>query len=74
MVRVRISITLPKDLLRQIDQQDDNRSAFIERACLAYIANLERQNRDKRDIEIINANADRLNAEARDVLRYQRPL
>ncbi|MDR0908597.1 MAG: hypothetical protein LBM77_02415 [Spirochaetaceae bacterium] len=31
----------------------------------------EREARDKRDIELINANADRINAEAMDVLTYQ---
>jgi DNA-damage-inducible protein J len=31
----------------------------------------EREARDKRDMDIINANADRLNAEAMDVLTYQ---
>jgi len=34
----------------------------------------ERAQREARDIEIINRNADRLNAEALDVLDYQRCL
>ena len=38
----------------------------------AYLARLERARREARDIEIINRNADRLNAEALDVLDYQR--
>jgi len=32
-----------------------------------------RAQRDARDIEIINRNADRLNADAEDALRYQAP-
>lgn len=40
---------------------------------LAVIDQVEqRKQRDARDAKIINANAKRLNAEARDVLGYQR--
>ena len=34
----------------------------------------ERAERDRREIEIINRNADRLNAEAEDALEYQAPI
>jgi hypothetical protein len=54
------------------NQVDSNRSAFVERAARAYLAHLKRGRREARDVEIINRNAERLNAEARDVLRYQR--
>jgi hypothetical protein len=50
---------------------DKNRSALLERAARAYLAQLERDKRDARDIEIINRNADRLNREAMDTLEYQ---
>ncbi len=70
-MRVKTSITLPADLVDRIDRADSNRSALIERAIRAYLARLERARREKKDTEIINANADRLNAEARDVLEYQ---
>jgi hypothetical protein len=36
------------------------------------LAQLERDVRDRRDIEIINRNAERLNREAMDTLEYQR--
>ena len=72
LVRVKTSITLPADLLRSIDRADSNRSALIERAARAYLERLERIRRDAKDAEIINANAVRLNKEARDVLKYQR--
>jgi metal-responsive CopG/Arc/MetJ family transcriptional regulator len=71
-VRVKTSITLPKELLLRLDRVDENRSALLERAALAYLAQLERDVRDKRDIAIINRNAGRLNREAMDTLEYQR--
>ena len=70
-MRVKTSITLPEELLETIDRTDPNRSAFIERASRAYLARLEKAKREARDIQIINANADRLNKEAMDVLEYQ---
>jgi metal-responsive CopG/Arc/MetJ family transcriptional regulator len=70
-VRIKTSITLPEDLLQCIDRADSNRSALIERATRAYLARLKKARREAQDAEIINANADRLNREARDVLEYQ---
>ena len=67
LVRVKTSITLPSDL----DRIDKNRSALLERAARAYLARLESEERDRRDIEIIDRNADRLNREAADTLEYQ---
>jgi len=71
LVRVKTSITLPSDLLTELDRVDKNRSALLERAARAYLRNLRRELRDRRDIEIINRNADQLNREAADVLEYQ---
>ena len=71
LVRVKISITLPDDLLRTIDRTDGNRSAFIERAARTYLAILEKAKREARDVAIIDAHTDRLNLEAMDVLDYQ---
>jgi metal-responsive CopG/Arc/MetJ family transcriptional regulator len=70
-VRVKTSITLPEDLLSRLDRVDKNRSALLERAALAYLDRLSRQERDRRDVEIINRNADRLNSEAEDAMEYQ---
>jgi len=61
-------------LLSRLDRIDKNRSALLERAAMAYLAQMERQARDRRDIEIIDRNADRLNREALDTLEYQQPL
>jgi metal-responsive CopG/Arc/MetJ family transcriptional regulator len=71
LVRVKTSITLPKDLLGRLDRVDKNRSALLERAAQAYLAQLERHARDRKDVEIINRNAERLNREAMDALEYQ---
>jgi metal-responsive CopG/Arc/MetJ family transcriptional regulator len=69
-VRVKTSITLPKDLPGRLDRVDKNRSALLERAALAYLNQLERQG-DRNDVEIIDWNAERLNREAMDTLEYQ---
>ena len=71
LVRVKTSITLPSELLGRLDRIDKNRSALLERAARAYLARLESEERDRRDIEIIDRNADRLNREAADTLEYQ---
>jgi len=71
-MRVKTSITLPRELLGRLDRVDRNRSALLERAAEAYLKELARQERDQRDIAIIDKNAERLNREAADVLDYQR--
>ena len=71
LVRVKTSDTLPSDLLARLDHVDKNRSALLERAAIAYLAQLERLDRDRKDVEIINRNAGRLNREAQDTLEYQ---
>lgn len=73
-MRVKTSVTLPKDLLARIDRVESNRSAFVEKASRVYLASLERAKRNARDLQILNANADRLNAEAMDALQYQADL
>ena len=70
-MRVKTSITLPSELLRRLDRLDRNRSALIERAALVYLAHLEKRARDRKDSEILNHNAERLNREAMDTLDYQ---
>ena len=70
-MRVKASVTLPDDLLQEIDKAGTNRSAFLERAARNYLAELNRNRRDRREAEILNAHADRLNREALDVLEYQ---
>lgn len=70
-MRVKTSITLPEELLSRLDRADKNRSRLLERAALDYLAHLEREEQERRDIEIINRNAGRLNREAMETLEYQ---
>lgn len=72
LVRIKTSITLPKELLNRLDHVDKNRSAVLERAARIYLAQLEREARDRRDLEIIDRHAGRLNREAEDALGYQK--
>ena len=71
LVRVKTSITFPADLLQRVDRMDPNRSAFLERAALVYLARLEQSRRDGRDIAIINRHARRLNRGVQETLEYQ---
>jgi metal-responsive CopG/Arc/MetJ family transcriptional regulator len=70
-VRVKTSITLPDDLLRQIDRENPNRSAFLEQAARRLLREAELTRKRRSDAAIINKNAERLNREAADVLEYQ---
>ena len=69
-MRVKISIALPKELLGRLDRVDKNRSAMLERAARAYLAQLEGPARNRKDNEIIDRFAERLNREAMDTLEY----
>lgn len=73
-MKVKTSITLSKELLREIDNlqiQEKNRSGLIERAIRFYIERIKRDLRERKDIEIINKYAEKLNREAEEVLSYQ---
>jgi hypothetical protein len=73
-MKVKTSITLSGEVLGLIDRHHAefrSRSAFLERAARAYLADLARTEAERRDLEIINRHADALNAEAGDVLAYQ---
>ena len=73
-MKVKTSITLSDEVLERIDRrggQFKNRSVFLEVAAKAFLAQLEREELNARDLEIINRHADRLNDEASDVLAYQ---
>ncbi len=73
-MKEKTSITLSSDLLAQVDRlagSKVSRSAFIERVLRIYLRERTRKQIHARDLERINAAADRLNAEAEDVLGYQ---
>lgn len=73
-MKVKTSITLSSEVLEAIDTLTDrgrNRSELIEAAVRAYLAQMKRNARDARDLDILNRRAERLNREAADVLTYQ---
>ncbi len=73
-MKLKTSITLPAELLEVVDRRVEagqSRSDFIEIAIRIRLAQLQRDERDARDLETLNRHADQLNAEAEDVLSYQ---
>ena len=73
-MKVKTSITLSKNLLKEIDliiSKPGNRSLFIEEAIKNYLMQKKRNLRNKNDLDIINRSADELNKEAEDILSYQ---
>jgi metal-responsive CopG/Arc/MetJ family transcriptional regulator len=73
-MKVKTSVTLSQEVLRAVDrvmQGGESRSEVIERALKAYVANALKRERDARELDILNREARRLNAEAIDVLEYQ---
>ena len=76
-IKAKTSVTLSVPLLVKIDKligEGASRSAFIEKVLSEHLRDSERQALHKRDFELINANADYLNREMEDVLRYQAPI
>jgi metal-responsive CopG/Arc/MetJ family transcriptional regulator len=69
-MRVKTSVTLPSALLKEIDRLDGNRSAFLERAALAYIGKRVKSDLDAHDAAILESIADELNEQA-DALEFQ---
>lgn len=71
----KTSITLSNILLDELDKivgaGGGNRSRLIEEAIEAFLKERERTEREKRDLEILDREADQLNREAEDVLLYQ---
>jgi metal-responsive CopG/Arc/MetJ family transcriptional regulator len=75
-MKAKTSISLSLPLLIQIDKligERASRSAYIEKVLREHLRETERQAIQQRDMELINAAADRLNAEMEDVLEYQAP-
>jgi metal-responsive CopG/Arc/MetJ family transcriptional regulator len=73
-MKAKTSITLSVHLLVQIDKligERASRSAYIEKVLTDHLRETERQAIQQRDLELINASADILNAEAEDALEYQ---
>jgi metal-responsive CopG/Arc/MetJ family transcriptional regulator len=71
-MKVKTSVSLSREVLSQVDNliSPGNRSDFIEQALIKYIELIYREKRNQNDLARINAVADRLNEEAREVLQY----
>jgi metal-responsive CopG/Arc/MetJ family transcriptional regulator len=73
-MKEKTSVTLSRDVLAKIDRlagRKYSRSALIERVLREYLTQRERAAMNARDLEILNREADRLNAEMEDVLSFQ---
>lgn len=76
-MKIKTSVTLSEDLMQAIDRHGsafNSRSEFLEAAARVFLNRLARTKADRHDLDLINKNADELNAEAEDVLAYQVPL
>ena len=73
-MKVKTSVTLSADLLkmiRRVARKEESRSETIERVLREGLSARARREADEKDLALINRQADRLNAEADDVLGYQ---
>ncbi len=73
-MKLKTSITLSEDVVKQLDviaASGESRSEVIERMLREGLAERARLERDARDLELINENAEELNKEAEDVLSFQ---
>jgi len=73
VTKTKKSVSLSNSLLDELAMlnKDRNISEFIEKALTHYIHELKRQERGKRDMDIINANARRFQKEAEENLKFQ---
>jgi len=73
-MKEKTSVTLSREVLTAIDRlagSKQSRSALIEEVLCAYLRDRARAQIEARDLELLNQHADKLNAQAADVLRYQ---
>ena len=71
--KAKASITLSANLLKVIDSLAGaaQRSAWIERAVQSYAARQLREQRREREMQLLNRDADALNAEGDESATYQ---
>ena len=73
-MKQKTSVTLSTDVLAKIDRlagSKNSRSSFIESVLRKFLRDRARAALHARDFVRINGGAERLNAEASDVLAYQ---
>jgi metal-responsive CopG/Arc/MetJ family transcriptional regulator len=73
-MKIKTSITLSEEMIQAIDEIGSNRSRVIEEAVSEYLVRRRRQQRDARDLELLNRHAEDLNREVEEVLAYQADL
>ena len=73
ITKAKTSVSLSKTILKELSMlnKGSSTSEFIEKALVYYLNELKRQERMRRDIEIINANAARFNRDAEENLKFQ---
>ena len=71
--KTKKSVSLSNLVLKEMAllNKDKSISTFVENALVYYINELKKQERRCRDMEIINANAERFNREAEENLEFQ---
>ena len=70
----KTSVTLSRDVLAGIDRlagSKHSRSAVIDNVLRQYLKDRAKAAIQRRDLDLINASLDELNAEAEDALEYQ---
>ena len=73
LTKVETSVPLSHSLLAEFAPytRNENTAQLVEKALVYYLAALKRQARGERDIEIINAHAQRFKCEAEENLGFQ---
>ena len=71
--KTKKSISLSNSLMEELVllKKDMSISEFVEAALVYYMNELKKQERRRRDLEIIDANAERFNKEAQENLKFQ---
>lgn len=73
-MKSKTSVTLATAVLVELDKvvgKNGNRSQAIEKAVHEYVQRLKRAEHYRRELDLLNRHARRLNEEAEDVLSYQ---
>ena len=72
-MKVKTSISLSAEVVAELNHftSEGNRSDFIEKALWRYLELMQREVRNRHDLDILNKEADRLNIEAQDILSFQ---
>jgi len=76
-MKVKTSVTLSEDIIKDLDRaarRGESRSRAIERLLRERLAAEARRAADRKDLDLINEHSAELNAEAEDVLSYQKEL